>query len=259
MSDTLAAVLREEVDWARLPRTRRRRLRPEALPDPRPEGSPARHRRRPSVAVGNRRGPLGTTSSRPRASALGLWRRACRGWPDSRWAHWWSEASLEPFSRASRGAAPGRLSHLRGSDSLPTASSDGRMVPFVSTRDGRSRIWLKQMATGEEVGAHRRPLGHGSSLLSRWQHAVVPARGRCALQPFPGGGGGRDRARVTDGVAPTRPGPRTGNAWRGRASVPGGVPDTLVTLGLDGGDERELARVKEFALGNLRWRPDGAT
>ena len=116
VSDTLAAVLREEVPWARLPRDTppRGASGPEALPDPRPEGSSARRRRRPTGAVGNRRGPLGSTSSRPRASALGppaprpaVGGRIRAGRAGGRRPR--SNPSVAP----SRGAAPARLSHLQ--------------------------------------------------------------------------------------------------------------------------------------------------
>ncbi|MEZ5331871.1 MAG: protein kinase [Thermoanaerobaculia bacterium] len=38
-----------------------------------------------------------------------------------------------------------------GTSAEPSASLDGRHVAFTSSRDGTSRIWLKQLATGEEV------------------------------------------------------------------------------------------------------------
>jgi serine/threonine protein kinase len=38
-----------------------------------------------------------------------------------------------------------------GQDWSPSASPDGKMVAFVSARDGRSRIWLRQMQGGIEV------------------------------------------------------------------------------------------------------------
>jgi eukaryotic-like serine/threonine-protein kinase len=48
---------------------------------------------------------------------------------------------------------PPRLRTLTssGRDSAPTASKDGKLIAFVSARDGRSRIWLKQLADGTEV------------------------------------------------------------------------------------------------------------
>jgi eukaryotic-like serine/threonine-protein kinase len=48
---------------------------------------------------------------------------------------------------------PPRLRTLTysGRDGSPAASPDGRLIAFVSTRDGRRRIWLKQLADGTEV------------------------------------------------------------------------------------------------------------
>ena len=47
---------------------------------------------------------------------------------------------------------PVRIRHLTftGTDSEPSASPDGRMIAFTSPRDGKSRIWLKQLAGGGE-------------------------------------------------------------------------------------------------------------
>jgi len=147
-----------------------------------------------------------------------------------------------------------------GKDSLPTASGDGRMVAFASLRDGRSRIWLKQMATGEEVALTAGPSDtypqfspDGSTLL--FLRGVTPPYSLFQVAAV----GGTAR-RITDGVtgymAWSPDGKRVALV---RASVAGGVPDTLVTLNLDGGDERVVARVTDFALASLQWRPDGAT
>jgi serine/threonine protein kinase len=48
---------------------------------------------------------------------------------------------------------PPRLRTLTysGRDSSPAASPDGRLIAFVSSRDGRQRIWLKQLADNTEA------------------------------------------------------------------------------------------------------------
>jgi Tol biopolymer transport system component/tRNA A-37 threonylcarbamoyl transferase component Bud32 len=48
---------------------------------------------------------------------------------------------------------PPRLRTLTysGRDRMAAASPDGRLIAFVSARDGRRRIWLKQLADGTEV------------------------------------------------------------------------------------------------------------
>src|SRR5439155_525419 len=38
-----------------------------------------------------------------------------------------------------------------GADLMPAAPPDGRTIAFASTRDGASRIWLRQLTTGEEA------------------------------------------------------------------------------------------------------------
>jgi Tol biopolymer transport system component len=61
-------------------------------------------------------------------------------------------------ARPSAPPPPPRIDFLThtSSDSGPASAPDGRTVAFVSERDGRSRIWLKQIATGDE-----RPLTDG--------------------------------------------------------------------------------------------------
>ncbi len=62
------------------------------------------------------------------------------------------------LARSSKFSAPPRIDFLthNSTDSGPASAPDGRTVAFVSERDGRSRIWLKQIATGDE-----RPLTEG--------------------------------------------------------------------------------------------------
>jgi Tol biopolymer transport system component len=50
-------------------------------------------------------------------------------------------------------AEPASIRHLThsGTDSSPAVSPDGRIVAFSSFRDGRQRIWMKQLPTGAEA------------------------------------------------------------------------------------------------------------
>ena len=56
-------------------------------------------------------------------------------------------------TRSTEAPATTRMSTITfsGSDLLPAASPDGRTIAFTSMRDGVSRIWLRQLQTGEEI------------------------------------------------------------------------------------------------------------
>ena len=54
--------------------------------------------------------------------------------------------------------ATARYVTYSGRDFSPAASPDGRSIAFRSDRDGRGRIWLKQLATGTEVPLSSGPL-----------------------------------------------------------------------------------------------------
>ena len=78
---------------------------------------------------------------------------------------------------------PPRLRSLTysGADSFPAASPDGGTIAFTSSRDGTSRIWLKQVSTGAEVALTEGPDGHprfsadGSSVLFARMAASGPS------------------------------------------------------------------------------------
>jgi Tol biopolymer transport system component len=57
-------------------------------------------------------------------------------------AHWFSEAPPEPYSL--------RELTTSGHDGLPAVSPDHHRIALASDRDGRSRIWLKELSTGAE-------------------------------------------------------------------------------------------------------------
>jgi serine/threonine protein kinase/Tol biopolymer transport system component len=68
-------------------------------------------------------------------------------------AGWLALARVVPPATATNPADPVRMAALTysGADQSPAASPDGRTIAFVSARDGVNRIWLRQLATGDEA------------------------------------------------------------------------------------------------------------
>jgi Tol biopolymer transport system component len=145
-----------------------------------------------------------------------------------------------------------------GRDFAPTASPDGKTIAFSSARDGRARIWVKQLATGEEVAITAGPNDlfpvfspDGSSLLflrgltqpyDVYRVAVVGGEARRVTR-------GTSASWSPDGrrIAVTRP------------SAGSSVTDTVFTMNADGGGEHQLAKAPDLTLVNVRWSPDGRT
>ncbi|MCM2268713.1 MAG: serine/threonine-protein kinase, partial [Thermoanaerobaculia bacterium] len=154
---------------------------------------------------------------------------------------------------------PPRLVSLThsGSDLLPAASPDGRSVAFTSTRDGRSRIWLKQLATGDEVALTSGPADTGA-VFSPDGSTLLFVRG--VVQPFQlfrvSAVGGEPR-RLADGVYWGAWSPDGRTIAVSRSTTAAGLADSIALLDVDGGGERSLAKVDDVALVHLAWSPDG--
>jgi TolB protein len=174
-------------------------------------------------------------------------------------------ASIAVFGALSRGAFdrpvidPPRLRTLTysGRDSAPAASPDGKLIAFVSTRDGRSRIWLKQLADGTEAvvtagGEDSAPRfsPDGALLLFTRAERGVSAMYRVAVL------GGEPRKLID-------------NAFDGDWSPDGkriafirnrGAKvrfSTVCVANVDGGAVREVASAADDDLISPRWSPDG--
>ena len=157
--------------------------------------------------------------------------------------------------------APPTLSYVSysGRDIDPTASPDGKLLAFSSDRDGRARIWLKQLPGGGEVA-----LTAGIDTFPRFSpdgSTILFARaegGRTILYKVPIVGG-EPRKVLDDAIE---------GSWSpdGRQIVyvkTRRVEDTVhYAVGVaraDGGDAREIADVAGFVLLAPRWSPDGRT
>jgi Tol biopolymer transport system component len=152
------------------------------------------------------------------------------------------------------------LTHSGGDWSVDV-SPDGRLIAFVSTRDGRRRIWLKQVTTGAEAaltdgGAgvaddHPRFSPDGSAVL--FARTEPGQRPHLAYLPTLGGA---PRRLVED-------------AWAGDWSPDGtrlvflrnsgdlALPVRVLGLaGARGEDPREVERFEALAANPPRWSPD---
>ncbi|HEY3349634.1 MAG TPA: protein kinase [Thermoanaerobaculia bacterium] len=152
-----------------------------------------------------------------------------------------------------------RVLTYSGSDGSPSVSPDGKTIAFVSSRDGTSRIWIKQVAGGAEAvlteGPDNQPRisPDGSTVLFVRSTATETGVYRAALV-------GGEARRIT--------GPATGADWSPdgrevafiRSSASGGKMDsTIRRIALDGTDERVAGTVSDRTLALPRWSPDGRT
>ncbi len=150
-----------------------------------------------------------------------------------------------------------RLLTYSGHDSYPAASPDGRNLAFASDRDGRSRIWLKQLKGGGEV-----PLTAGVDNFPRFSPdgtSVLFVRTE-----------GKDTALYRVGLLGTDPrkivSRATSGDWspkgdqvvflRNRNSGPQYVTAILI-VDVTGGAERQVAEIEGQLVHSPRWSPDG--
>ncbi|HXT20637.1 MAG TPA: protein kinase, partial [Thermoanaerobaculia bacterium] len=141
-----------------------------------------------------------------------------------------------------------------GSDSAADVSPDGRLVAFVSERDGQRRIWLKQLRGGSEA-----PLTAGIDEAPRFS----PDGGQVLFSRFEGGNRVLYRTAVVGGEERRLVANANAGDWSpdGRRIVFSRNRDDtnwdLVTADAEGGDERRLLSVATNSMGSPAWSPDG--
>jgi len=144
-----------------------------------------------------------------------------------------------------------------GRDWAPNASPDGKTVVFVSDRDGVSRIWLKQLATGNEA-----PLTDGSDGNPRYSpdgSQILFVRdddqGRSLYRTAVVGGQPR---RLMDDVTEADWSPDGAEIAFLRVSTVAENNVTQVGIAdVQTGAERILIDIENRLVYGLRWVPDG--
>ena len=143
-----------------------------------------------------------------------------------------------------------------GHDRSPAASPDGRTVAFSSDRDGRPRIWLKQLQGGGEA-----PLTTGPDDLPRFSPdgsslLFIRSQGRPALYRSALVGG--EPRKLLDDVVEADWSPDGGQiaalSWQGEGPLA-----ILSLVSADGGEPVEIGRMPGRRVVHPRWSPDGRT
>jgi Tol biopolymer transport system component len=146
-----------------------------------------------------------------------------------------------------------------GHDYSPAASPDGKTIAFTSDRDGRPRIWLKELASGRETALTTGPDDYarfapdGSTILfSRTVGSLT------SLYKMPIAGGAE--AKVVDDALDGDWSPDGRRIAFVRSSSRGPLLSAAIwTIAADAQGAAELAQSLNGSLKQPRWSPDGRT
>jgi serine/threonine protein kinase len=158
-----------------------------------------------------------------------------------------------------------------GHDSSPNASPDGRSIAFASTRDGVSRIWLKELSRGAEVPLTAGPDNlpryspDGSMILftrfeemrtSLYRVAVVGGEPRKVVDNALFGDWSPDGRQIVFVRQKNQPG--ESNTILGKADADGGAERVIFESKSDGPIHANPTWSSEVHE-HIRWSPDGET
>jgi Tol biopolymer transport system component len=168
-------------------------------------------------------------------------------------------AALARFTAKTPVPEPVRVKSMThsGRDWNPSVSPDGSMIAFVSDRDGRERIWLRQLAGGTEAplteGTDNGPrfAPDGASVL--FFRAAIDQIGIYRVPVL----GGTPR-KIADGYYDADFSPDGKQLVCASLWEEGGQGGVAVNiLDIQSNQSRELARLMGRALYGLRWSPSG--
>ena len=168
-------------------------------------------------------------------------------------------AITRPLLVPGRPNEPPRVRSLTfsGLDNSVSASPDGRMLAFASSRDGRSRIWLKQVAGGGEE-----PLTEGEDYLPRFSPdgeslLFVRREGQRSMLYRTGLIGGQTR-KIADDARFADWSPDGRQIVLARRERNENVSAVISIVDVASGETREVARLRDVGAYGVRWSPDGS-
>ncbi|MFP5248186.1 MAG: protein kinase domain-containing protein, partial [Thermoanaerobaculia bacterium] len=168
-------------------------------------------------------------------------------------------AAAAILSRDSPAPEPPRLRTLTysGRDTAPAASPDGRLIAYVSSRDGRQRIWLKQLADGTEAAVTAGPddtaprfTPDGAALLFTRTIGGTSAIYRVGVV-------GGDPRKLIDNAFDGDWSPDAKRIAFIRNRTAKERVAIVCIAPVDGGSVREIAATTEEDFSAPRWSPDG--
>ena len=151
-----------------------------------------------------------------------------------------------------------RAMTMSGTDSSPSASPDGKIVAFMSARNGMPRIWIRQVAGGGEQpltdGPDIQPRfsPDGATLLFLRDEGGVSSVYRQALV------GGQPKKLVEDVAEAAWSPDGTRIAFSRAGAVEGRRFTSLGLADAQDGSERILGRF-DTVMAGLHWAPDGSS
>ncbi|MBV9492674.1 MAG: serine/threonine-protein kinase [Acidobacteria bacterium] len=169
-------------------------------------------------------------------------------------------AGFSLFDRPIPEPAKLRTLTYSGRDGSPAVSADRKLLAFVSSRDGRSRIWLEQLADGTEVPVTAGPNDSAPRFSPDASQLLFTRATNSAFALYRIATLGGEPRKIIDNAfdGDWSPDGKRIAFVRNRAEKQQRL-STLCVANIDGSDLHEIVAAPEDDLTAPRWSPDGAS